>query len=166
MKKLMILLAVACLVFVSCGPCNKKTVEVTEEKTCTFTPEQEAMFENWEMWADLDAELQVALVGEMKAFIDECKAKCEAKCEAKCKEAKEECGEVKEECPEKAAKCAEFKAKWEDFENLSLEDQKAILDQVLECMKAKCCKEKGEGEGCCKKDKEGCHKDNEETCAH
>jgi TRAP-type C4-dicarboxylate transport system substrate-binding protein len=153
MKKLMILLAVACLVCVSCGPRAEKVTDVQEETCCTLTPEQEEMFANWELWADLEEEQQVALVGEMKAFIDDCKAKCEAKCEEKCKKEGEEAEEV---CPEKAAKCAEFKAKWEDFENLTLEEQKAILDQVLECHKAKCCKDKEEA---CTHDHEGCDKE-------
>ncbi|MCL2167503.1 MAG: hypothetical protein FWH59_00050 [Lentimicrobiaceae bacterium] len=144
MKKLMILLAVACLVFVSCGPRTEKVTEVVEETACcTLTPEQEEMFANWEVWADLAEEQQITLVADMKAFLDECKAKCEAKCAEK----KEECGEAKEVCPEKEAKCAEFKAKWENFENLPLEEQKALIDEVLAC-KEKCCKEKKEG--CCK----------------
>jgi len=153
MKKLMILLAVACLIFVSCGPKTQKATEpAAEEKCCTLTPEQEAMFENWDLWADLEEETQMALVTDMKAFLDECKAKCEEKCKEK-----EECETPEEVCPEKAAKCAEFKAKWEDFDNLSLDEKKAIIDEVLECHKAKCCKDKEEG--CCKKDKE-------ETCAN
>jgi hypothetical protein len=126
MKKFMILLAVACLIFVSCG--TKKQVEAVEE-TCCMTE----MLAKWDTFADLDVEGQVALVAEMKAYIDECKAKCETKC------TKEEGEEVAEVCPEKAAKCAEFKANWEEFENLPLEEQKALLDQILE-HKAKCCK--------------------------
>jgi hypothetical protein len=154
MKKLMILLAVACLVCVSCGgPKAEKAAEVAEETCCTLTPEQEEMFANWDLYADLEEEQQVALVDEMKAFIDECKAKCEEKCEKKCEK------EGEEVCPEKAAKCAEFKANWENFENLTLEEQKAILDQVLACHKEKCCKEKEDG--CCKKDKETCQHDHE-----
>ena len=159
----MILLAVACLVCVSCG--GPKTTQVTEvaveETCCTLTPEQEAMFANWELWANLDATQQSVLVGEMKAFIDECNAKCEEKCKEKCKETCKKEGEEPKECPEKAAKCAEFKAKWEKFETLALEEQKAIIDQVLECHKAKCCKDKEEG--CCKKGEETCQH-NHENC--
>ena len=156
----MILLAVACLIFVSCGPRTEKATEPAKETCCALTPEQEAMFENWDLYADLDEEQQLAIVGEMKAFLDECKTKCEAKC----KEAKEEGEEVKEVCPEKAAKCAEFKTKWEAFDDLALDEKKALLDQTLACIKAKCCKEKEDK--CCKKDKEGCKKDKEETCTH
>lgn len=156
----MILLAVACLVFVSCGPRTEKASEVApEEKTFSLSPEQEAMLESWDMWAELTEEQQVALVGDMKVFLDECKAKCEAKCHEEGKVAED----PKEECPEKAAKCAEFKAKWEAFEVLSLEDQKAMIDQALECAKA-CCKEKAEG--CCDKKHEGCEKKHEGCDKH
>jgi hypothetical protein len=150
MKKLMILLAVACLIFVSC--CNKteKAIEPAEETTCTLTPEQELMFVNWENWEDLDLEQQEALVGEMKAFLDECKAKCEGKCPMK------EESEGAEVCPEKAAKCAEFKAKWEAFEELELDAKKELLDCTIAHI-SKCCNDKEEG--CCKKDQEGCKKD-------
>jgi len=126
MKKFMILLAVACLIFVSCG--TKKQVEAVEE-TCCMTE----MLAKWDTYADLDEADQIALVAEMKAFLDK---KCEGKCQ------KEEGEEVAEEvCPEKAAQCAEMKAKWEDFDNLLIEDQKALIDQILEHM-AKCCKAK------------------------
>jgi len=136
-------MAVACLVFVSCGNQPKVAEEPAAEKECcaTLTEEQQEMFANWDMWADLTEEQQVTLVADMKLFLDECKAKCEEKCAPK---------EDEEVCPEKAAKCEEFKAKWDAFETLALEDQKAMIDQVLECHKAKCCKEK-EGEETCEK---------------
>jgi hypothetical protein len=138
MKKIMILLAVAGLIFVSCGNKTQPVVEQAEETCDTLTPEQQEMFANWDMWADLNAEQQELLVVDMKTFLDECKAKCEAKCEGK--------EEAEEVCPEKAAKCAEFKAKWENFDNLSLDEKKALIDELLAC-KEECCKEK---EKCCK----------------
>jgi hypothetical protein len=143
MKKLMILLAVACLVFVSCKPKTEKAIETetTEETCCTLTPEQEEMFANWESWDGLDETQKIVLVGDMKAFLDECKAKCAEKCAEK-----EESAE--EMCPVKKAKCEEMKAKWEAFETLTLEEQKALIDEFLACKKEKCCKEKEEG---CKK---------------
>jgi hypothetical protein len=137
MKKLMILLAVACLVFVSCGTKTQPVQEQAEETCCTLTPEQQEMFDNWEIWADLTEDQQVALVDDMKAFMDECKAKCAEKCAAK-----EEGEEAEEVCPHKAAKCAEMKAKWEEFDNLTLEDKKALIDEILAAKK--CCKEKEE----------------------
>ena len=125
-------MAVACLVFISCGPRTETPTEVVEETTCALTPEQEA---DWANWDNLDLERQTALVGEVKAFFDDCHAKCEAKCQ----EAKEEGAEPAEVCPEKEAQRAEFKAKWDAFDTMTLEEQKALLDQAFEC-KAKCCK--------------------------
>jgi len=118
----MILLAVACLVFVSCGP--KKATEPVEEPKSEFA----INLDKWATFGDLDEEGQVALVAEMKAYLDVC---CKEKCEAK------EGEEVAEPCPEKEA----FKAKWEAFETLPLEEQKAIIDQVFEHMKTCCQKE-------------------------
>jgi len=142
----MILLAVACLIFVSCGNRTEKAIETIEE-TSVLTPEQHQMFENWEKWDDLTMEERETLVSDMKAFLDECKAKCEEK---------KECGEAKEVCPEKEAKCAEFKAKWEVFETLELDVQRELIDLKLQHI-AKCCKDKEKG--CCKKDKENCEKE-------
>jgi hypothetical protein len=155
MKKLMLLLAVACLIFVSCGTRTEKAIESMEE-TNALTPEQEAMFENWENWDALELDQKVVLVGEMKAFLDECKAKCEKKCEGN--------EEVeKEMCPVKKAECEAFKAKWEAFETLELDVQKECIDMVIAHM-SKCCKDKKEGEGCCKEKKEGCCKEKKEAC--
>jgi hypothetical protein len=142
MKKIMILLAVAALIFVSCGNKAQQVPEVEEKKCCTTE-----MIAKWDTFAELDEEGQIELVAEMKAFFDK---KFEKKCK---KEKTEECGEAKEVCPEKAAKCAEFTAQWENFENLPLEEQKCIIDQVIE-FKTKCCKEK-----------EACKKEVEEEVA-
>lgn len=120
----MILLAVACLIFVSCG--NKTEPVVVEETTCEFT----LMLDKWATFGELDEEGQVALVAEIKAFLDEC---CKEKCEAK--EGEEEV----EPCPEKAA----FKAQWETFETLTLEEQKVCIDKVFEHMK-ECCQKEAE----------------------
>lgn len=121
----MILLAVACLIFVSCD--NKKATVPVEEPKCELA----INLDKWATFGDLDEEGQIALVAEMKAFIDET-------CKEKCKEA-EEGGEAPEPCPEKEA----FKAKWETFETLTLEEQKEIIDQVFVHMKA-CCKKEAE----------------------
>ena len=129
----MILLAVACLIFVSCGNKTEKVTDAVEETATTLTPEQQEMFANWENWDNLEPEAQVALVGEMKAFLDECKAKCESK----------EAEETEEVCPEKAAKCAEMKAAWEAFDTFTVEEQKAMIDEILQ---HKCCKDKAEAE--------------------
>jgi len=158
MKKLMMLLAVAGLIFASCGgpKTEQATIEVIEE-TCTLTPEQEAMFANWERWDDLTVEERETLVSEMKAFLDECK-------KAKCAD-KKECG--KEMCPEKKAKIEEFKTKWEAFEELELDVQKELIDMKLHHIAKKmqkdgCCK--GQMEGCCKEEGKSCKKEGGEGC--
>jgi hypothetical protein len=140
MKKLMILLAVACLICVSCGTKTQPAQEPAEETCGGLTPEQQEMFDNWEVWADLSEEQQVALVDDMKTFMDdECKAKCAEKCAAK-----EDAEEAEQMCPKKAAHMEELKIKWEDFDNLTLDDKKALIDEIQAMHK--CCKDKEEGE--------------------
>jgi len=121
MKKFMILLAVACLIFVSCDNTPKATEP--EEPKCEFT----LLLDKWATFEELNEEGQIALIAEIKAYFDEC---CKEKCEAK------EGEEVKEVCPEKEA----FIAQWNDFANLDLEAQKAIIEKCIE--HKKCCKEK------------------------
>jgi hypothetical protein len=127
MKKLMILLAVACLIFVSCGTKTEIVTEPVEETTCPFAL-------GLEKWATLNDEGvdQEALVAEMKALFDDC---CKEKCTA------EEGEAVAEPCPEKEA----FKAKWDAFDTLTLEEKIELLNQAIEHTK-KCCEKKAEVE--------------------
>ena len=116
MKKCMILLAVACLIFASCE--NKpKATEEPEAPKCEMTI-------NLEKWATLNDEGvdQEALVAEVKAFLD-------GWCKENCKEAEE----GTEPCPEKEA----FKAKWEAFDELTLEEKIEVINNVFE--RIKCC---------------------------
>ena len=126
MKKLMLLLAVAGLIFVSCGGTKtQQTDTVVEEAVCPV----KAMLEKWDTLAELDEEGQIALVGEMKSFFDEnCKAK-------------EEGVEAEEVSPEVAA----MKADWENFENLDLEAKKALINKAFE----QCCKKEVKAEETC-----------------
>jgi hypothetical protein len=140
MKKLMLLLAVAGLIFVSCGT---KTQPAEAPEVNPY----EVMLDKWATLDELTPEDQIALVGEMKAFLDECKEKCKEKCTKE--EATEE---VKEECPV----MAQLKADWANFENLEIERQIECINWIVDHYK-NCCKDKKEG--CCKKDKE-------ETCAN
>ena len=114
----MILLAVACLVFVSCNNTPKAT-EPVEEPKCEFTL-------NLEKWATINDEGvdKEALVAEMKVFLDEHFAKCEPK----------ECEEVAEPCP--------IKEEWAAFETLDLEGKIALINKIFE--HKKCCKDKAE----------------------
>lgn len=137
MKKLWMIAIASVFFFASCG--NKAvepTVEepVAEEKCCELTEEQKADFEAWNNWSSLTEDVQKELVARMKVFFDQKMAEKAEKCDA----------EQAEVCPEKAAKCAEFKAKWEDWDNLTLEAQKELIDAKIECCKKKCEAEKAE----------------------
>ena len=120
--------------FASCG--NKTVVapEEQEKPKCEFA----LLLEKWDTFGELNEEGQVALIAEFKAFFDEC---CKEKCEKE--------GEVI--CPEKQAEIDDFKAQWDDFANLDLEAQKALIEKCIE-HKKECCEKKGEGEeGHCQK---------------
>lgn len=126
--------------FASCGnkaaaPADPVKEECQQEKCCKeLTEEQKAEMEAWKDWDNQTDEKKAELIGMRKACIEEKMGKCDA---------------AKEECPEKAAKCAEFKAKWDNFDNLTIDEQKALIDEFG------CCKK--EGEKCCKDEqKEEC----------
>jgi hypothetical protein len=116
MKKLMILLAVACLIFASCET-KPKAIE-PEEPKCEFAI-------NLDKWATLNDEGvdQEALVAEMKLFIDECFAKCE------------EPKEGDEPCP--------IKEEWAGFDALELDGKIELINKIFD-HKKQCCKEKEE----------------------
>ncbi|MDR3047572.1 MAG: hypothetical protein LBU51_08190 [Bacteroidales bacterium] len=158
MKKLWMVAVVCAFVFASCGNKAPKTEEnqtcdQTEQKCCKeMTEEQKADCAAWKDWDNQTDEAKAQLVEKFKTCIDTKMAEAKKCCEAKKDGAdKKECTE-KKECPEKAAKCAEFKAKWDNWENLTIDEKKALIDQKMECCKAKCDKEK---KGCCDKEKKG-----------
>lgn len=151
MKKLFIIAIAGLFTFASCG---KKAVEpATEpvqteqecEKKCELTEEQKAEMEAWANWDSQTDERKAELVANKKACLDKCMAEKAEKCE----------GET-EKCPEKEAKCAEMKAKLDNWDNLTIDEKKALLDEFAP---KKCCKGEGHegGEGCCKGEgHEGC----------
>jgi len=118
MKKLMILLAVACLIFVSCG--TPKATEPVQEPKSEF----ELTLDKWATLNDENVD-QEALVAEMKAFIDGCFAQCEHK-------------EGEEACP--------IKAEWANFDNLELVQKIELIDKIFGHMKECCEKEAVEEE--------------------
>jgi hypothetical protein len=124
MKKLMILLAVTCLVFVSCNITPKVTEP--EQPKCEFA----TLLEKWDTFGDLDEAGQAALIAEMKAYFDEC---CKEKCE-------KEGEEAEELSPEEYVDRAAFRAFWEDWDNLDVETQKGLIEKCIE-HKKECCKE-------------------------
>jgi len=115
----MILLAVACLIFVSCNNTPKATEP--EPAPCEMTL-------NLEKWATLNDEGvdQDAIIADVKLFLD-------GWCNENCKEAEE----GTEVCPEKEA----FKAKWAAFDELTKEEKIEIINSVFDHIKACCQKE-------------------------
>lgn len=185
MKKLFLVMAAFCLIFVSC---NTKQVEAPVEETathegcqhnhdgkgcCNLTEEQKAMFAQWKQFETLDAQAQTDLVVAMKAFLDEKMSKCEGK-KHECCGNHEGCqGEKHEGCQNKcegkkdcAQKHAEMKEKWANFEKLTIEEQKALIDNILEHQKKHASKHEGCGnhEGCQGEKHEGCQGHNHEGC--
>ena len=158
MKKLSLLAGLLCFVFVACCPKTEepKQEEVAEKQCCKqehkccksdMTDEEKAACKEFcEKWKDFEnqpEDVQKELVMNAKAKMDECDAKAAAK---------------KAECE---AKKAEFEAKWANFNNLPLEEQKALIDMKMNCKKGGCCKKEG-----CHKGGEGkkCHKEDNAKC--
>ena len=147
MKKLAVLVSALCFVFVGCNcstPAPETTTEDTTEKCegkkeCQLTEEQKAEMAAWNDWDNQTPEKKAELVANRKACIDKKMAEKAEKCDA-----------TKEQCPEKKAKCEEMKAKWDNWNNLTIDEQKALLDEVKCCGKKQCCKE-GDKKECEKK---------------
>ena len=177
MKKIVLMLGMACLFMVACNNAPKQQPQqepqqeaVAEEHHCPFCT-LKAEFANWEnMEEAAKAELTakaVALFAEMDAKMAEMKAEGK-ECAEKVGEMKEGCEKKMAEMTEEAkaeceAKCAEMKAKmdavmekWANIESMSLDEQK---DLVLERIAAM-----GMGEGKCHKEGEGhqCQHEGEE----
>ena len=160
MKKLFFLLVPAFMLVVSCNNEAKKDAKDGEEqkteqtaqncgkdgdhKCCKggehkccheMTDEQKADMAAWEDWANQTDEKKAELLNKRKDCFDKMVAE---------KKAKEE---------EMAAKKAEFEAKMANWDNLTLDEKKALFDSMP------CC---GEGHGCGHK----CHGEKPEGCHH
>jgi len=140
-----VLLAVVAVVVVKNCNCCKAETEKTcckdgEKKECQLTEEQKANIAAWEDWDNQTSEKQEELVAARKACIDSKLAEKAGKCDAE-----------KEKCPEKEAKCAEMKALWDNWDNLTIGEKKALLDE----MTPKCCKKEcaADEKKCCKEEK-------------
>ena len=164
MKKLFLMMGLACLFMVACNNAPKqeqpkeepKQEACGEQHQCPFC----AMKGEYANWNNMDetakAELNKKaydLFAEMDAKCAEQKAECGEKKE--CCEQKAECGE-KKECCEKKAKCA---ADWANFENLTLDEQKDVIlcriaalgmggDKCQHEGEAHQCQHEGEGHQC------------------
>ena len=163
MKKLFLMMGLACLFMVACNNAPKQEQKaeeqpvVAEEHHCPFCT-LKAEYANWEnMEEAARVELNnkaIALFAEMDAKMEAMKAECEAKGEHQCQhEMPELTEEQKAECE---AKCAEMKAimeKWADLESLTNDE---IKDLVLKRIAAM-----GMGEGKC-----GNHEGEAHQCQH
>ncbi|MBO4738404.1 MAG: hypothetical protein J5606_02455, partial [Bacteroidales bacterium] len=165
MKKILMFAGALCFVFASC--CNNAPeAEATEETQemncpkdkgpkCQMTEEEkaecEAFRQKWEDWANLDETAKKELISTAKTKIDAKRA------------------EMKAHLAEMQAKMEEQETAWADFDNKTLDEQKAMLDEAMKCGHhgpkpcfkdgengpKPCCKEQ---KPCCKEDKKPCEK--------
>ena len=139
MKKLVLTLGLASLFMVACNNTPKEPVQpaepVQEEKTEVVEEKHEcpmhALKEEYAKWDEMDDQMKADLnqkaatiFGEMDAKMNEMKAAGEQVC----KEMAEMTEEAKAECEKK---CAEMKAKWDNFNNLTLNEQKDLIMERL-----------------------------------
>jgi len=183
MKKLFLMMGLACLFMVACNntPKQEQKAEepqqeaaVTEEHHCPFCS-LKAEYANWETMEEAaKVELNnkaIALFDEMDKKMEEMKAEGKECCE-KAGEAKEACEqkmaemteEMKAECE---AKCAEMKAKMdavmEKWANITALNNDEVKDLVLERIAAM-----GMGEGKCDHEAEAhqCEHGEGHQCEH
>ena len=179
MKKLFLMMGVACLFMVACNNAPKQEQKaeepqqeaaVAEEHHCPFCP-LKAEYAKWdEMDETTKAELNqkaFELFAQMDAEMEAKKAECEANGEAKpcCKEGEEhKCqhdaemteeqkAECEAKCAEMKAKCEEMQAAWANFANLTVDEQKDLVLERIAFVKGMQCHHEGEGEEhhCCGK---------------
>lgn len=135
MKKLSVMAVALCFVFASC---NKKQ-DVVAIETPVEEPQQEeqvnpemaaakAMCEAWHNWDQQTQDKKIELIADRKAKITKMEA---------CKAKKAEFESQKTEF-EKT-----WTDKWTNFDNLEIEEQKALIDNYMKFNRPECCN-KGE----------------------
>ena len=155
MKKLFLMLGLACLFMVSCGN-NNKTEEqntndtiVAQDQTntdadakkdeCPMHALKEQFVPQFENWANLDEAAKEALVAEAAQKFNEMDADLKAKMDEKGEEC---CKDMPEEMK---AKCEEMQKAWAEFETLDLEGKKdLIMKRLQDCGGDKPCCNHGE----------------------
>ena len=171
MKKLFLMMGLACLFMVACDNAPqqeqpkdepKQEANVQEEHKCPFCA-LKAEYANWETMADsakvaLNAKA-LELFTQMDAEMEAKKAEMEAKGECVKEKAEEVKAECEAKCVEMKAKCEEMKAAWEKFAELGVDEQKDLVLGRIEAMgmgkcdhaegeEHKCCEQKGEEHKC------------------
>ena len=155
MKKLFFVLGLASLFLVACNNTPKQeeqTQPVEQPAETTEVVEEEhncpmhALKEEYAKWDEMTDEAKAELnkkaaetFAAMDAEMEAKKAEMEAAGEQVCKEMAEMTEEQKAECEKK---CAEMKAAWENFDNLTVDEQKDLIMKRLDCCNGekKCCK--------------------------
>ena len=193
MKKLALVLGMACLFMVACNnaPKQEQPKEEPQQEACAPAEEHhcpfctlKAEYANWEsMEEGARVELNnkaIALFAEMDAKMEEMKAEgkeccekagemkegCEQKLAEMTEEAKAEC---EKKCEEMKAECEKMKAAWENFANLSLDEQKDLVMGRIAAMgmgEGKCGNHEGEEHHCCKHEGEEGHQCQHEGEGH
>jgi hypothetical protein len=146
MKKLMMIAVAGLFLFASCGNKTQEAApaEEPQQKECQkgdspcckeMNPEQKADCEAWKNWDSQTAEKKQELITKRK----ECVHKMIVEREAK--------------KAEMEAKMADYKAKLATWDKLTVDQQKALIEEfdALSCHKMQ-----GDKPGCCKEEKEGC----------
>ena len=172
MKKLFLMMGLACLFMVACNNEPKQEqkqegdkTEVTAENGEHNCPFQE-LKAKYDKWAELDDKAKQELNAEaQKLFADmDAKMKEEGKgCCEKAGEMKDACekkldemtAEAKAECEKMKAECQKMQEAWNDFNNKSVDEQKDLIMGRLNAM--------GEGHKC---NHEGDHQCNHEGDGH
>ena len=169
MKKLFLTLGLASLFMVACNNTPKQeeapAEPVQEEKTEVVEEEHNcpmhALKEQYAKWDEMTDEAKAELNKKaydvfttMEAEMEAKKAEMEVAGEQVCKEMAEMTEEQKAECEKK---CAEMKAKWDNFDNMTIDEQKdLIMERMGGCHGDKpCCKGEGEGHKCQHEGEEG-----------
>lgn len=144
----MLLAAVCCFVFGACKN-NQKTEEVADTTAAVVEQPVEAPVDSvaeackaecaaWADWANQTPEMKQQLIAKRKACIDTKLAECQPTDKAK------------------QAEKAAFEKKWAKFDKLTIDEQKALIDEFP-------CKHEGD-QACCNGEKKDCKGDCKGDC--